>query len=219
MNKKTAPTLVILALAAFASAPALAGRPLVVDDANTNDKGAGHVETWVTHADGTNLLSIAPAYAPIDGLEFSALVARESSTSLTVSALQAKWRITPSQEAGCNFGAVLGASHASLSGAGSANTTYLNGLMTCNLGGSGSVHFNLGATKPSGSSAENAWGMAYEHQFGAVTPHIEWFGSEGVKPTVQVGLRGEITKGIQLDGSIGRSEGVTISTLGLKFQF
>jgi hypothetical protein len=209
-------TLVALALAALASGPALAGRPLVVDDANTNDKGAGHLETWVTRADGVTVYSVAPAYAPIDGLELGGLLARENSTSTTLSALQAKWRITPSQEKGCNFGAVLGTSHVS---SGGGNATYLNGLMTCNTGGAGSLHFNLGAVKPSGASAENAWGAAYEREFGSVTPHIEWFGSEGVKPTLQAGARGEIAKGIQLDGSAGRTDGINVYTLGLKFQF
>lgn len=52
-----------------------------------------------------------------------------------------------------------------------------------------------------------------------MTPHIEWFGSEGSKPTVQVGLRGNVLPNLQLDGSVGRSDGITIYTLGVKFMF
>ena len=53
----------------------------------------------------------------------------------------------------------------------------------------------------------------------AVTPHIEWFGSEGAKPTVQAGLRGEVAKGWQLDGTVGRGDGETVYTLGVKRSF
>jgi hypothetical protein len=202
-------------LAALLCGSALAGRPLVVDDANTNDAGNGQVEAWLTRVEGINVFTIAPAYAPIDGLELGAAFARESSTSTNASALQLKWRITASKEDGCNVGAVVGYSR--VSGAG--NASYLNGLLTCNFGDAGSAHLNLGATKPSGASAATGWGVAYEREFGALTPHIEWFGAEGGKPTVQVGLRGDVAKNVQLDGSVGRGGGVNVYSLGLKFSF
>jgi hypothetical protein len=52
-----------------------------------------------------------------------------------------------------------------------------------------------------------------------VTPHIEWFGTQGSKPTLGAGLRGQLTDELQLDGSVGRSEGETIYSLGVKFTF
>jgi hypothetical protein len=61
--------------------------------------------------------------------------------------------------------------------------------------------------------------MAYEKQVGNVTPHIEWFGSQQARPTIQVGLRGDIVNGVQLDGSIGRSSGAMLYTVGTKLQF
>lgn len=194
----------------------MAGRPLVVDDANVNEAGHGQLEAWVARAQGAkNVYNLAPAFAPIDGLEIGALLARDTNAPETLSALQAKWRITPSQENGCNFGAVLGVAHAP----GTRNTGYLNGLFTCNHPELGSAHLNLGAAKARGSSKTLTWGIAYEREVMGVTPHVEWFGNEGAKPTMQVGLRGNIAKNVQLDGSVGRSDGVTLYTLGAKYQF
>ena len=212
-------TLTLSTLLALASTTVLAGRPLVVDDASTNDKGKGHVEFWGTSASGVRLLSIAPAYAFADGLELGGLFARESNSGLRVTAAQLKWRITPSQERGCNVGLVGGLSRATLAGA-SANGSYVTGLGTCNMAASGSFHANLGLTKVNGGgSSTTSWGIAYERAFGAVTPHIEWFGAEGSKPTLQIGLRTQIADSLQLDGSIGHSDGDSIYTLGLKFSF
>lgn len=202
----------------FALAPAMAGRPLVVDDANTNDTGKGHVEAWVSRADRENLYSIAPAYAVADGVEIGGLLARAPRSDLTGQALQLKWRITPSQEQGCNVGMVVGMSRVKLAGA-SADAPYVNGLLSCNRGDAGSLHANLGWTRPDGGSSIRSWGLAYERAYGAVTPHIEWFGAQGSKPTLQVGLRGNVADNWQLDGSIGRSDGENIVTLGVKFSF
>lgn len=206
----------LLTLLSVSSGAALAGRPLVVDDANVNDAGHGQLEIWASHAQGAkNVYNLAPAFAPIEDLEIGALLARDTNASQTLSALQAKWRITRSQENGCNFGAVLGLAHAP----GTPNTRYLNGLLTCNKPELGSLHLNLGASKARGTPKSIGWGVAYEREVIGVTPHIEWFGAEGTKPTIQVGLRGNILQNVQLDGSIGRNDGVNLFTLGAKLQF
>lgn len=197
---------------------AWAGRPLVVDDASVNDKGKGHVEFWRTHADGVRLTTWAPAFAPLDGLELGGLLSRESQTRLKVSAVQLKWRITPGQDSGCNVAAVLGTSRAALLGT-HVSAPYVTGLGTCNVGPLGSLHANLGWAKPKDNNSTRSWGVAYERGFGSVTPHIEWVGSQGVKPTVNLGLRGLIIDNLQLDGSVGRSDGESIYTLGVKFMF
>lgn len=210
--------LVMAAGATLLASAAHAGRPLNVDDASVNDKGKGHVEFWTTRADGISLYSIAPAYAPIEGLEIGGLVSRETKTKLNVTGLQAKWRITASQDKGCNVGAIFGVSRASLDGS-SVNGQGLTGLFTCNGLGGGSLHLNVGMDRVSGGETSNRWGLAYERAFGAVTPHIEWFGSEGNKPTIGIGLRGMVTDSVQLDGSVGRSDGLTVYTLGAKLVF
>ena len=54
---------------------AQAGRPLTVDDANVNDTGVAHVETfWSRGADGARVLTIAPTYSPLPGLDCPYLV-------------------------------------------------------------------------------------------------------------------------------------------------
>lgn len=79
--------------------PAQAGRPLAVDDANVNDKGAGHVEIWVARdSDKINTWNVAPAFAPVEGVEVGVSYAKARKSGTAEQAIQAKWRITPSQE-------------------------------------------------------------------------------------------------------------------------
>jgi hypothetical protein len=215
--RRRPPVLLAAAALTLSAGAALAGRPLSVDDANVNDTGKGHLEAWVTRAEGVSLYSLAPAYAFSDGLELGGLVARESDSRLTVQALQLKWRITPSQDKGCNVGATVGLLRTRVAGQRDSGH-YLTGLFSCNGVAGGSVHANLGVSKGGGDSA-TVWGLAYERAFGAVTPHIEWFGSEGSKPTLAIGLRGQLTDAVQLDGSVGRSDGITVTTVGVKFTF
>jgi hypothetical protein len=208
-----APLLLAFA-AALSAGSCLAGRPLTVDDANVNDVGAGHVEAWYERAAGANNWTVAPAYGLTEGVEIAAALARDSSNRVTSSALQAKFRITESRKDGCNFGATLGLAHTS----GSGDTPYLNGIFSCNMDG-GAAHLNLGANRPSGSGTLRTWGMAYEREFGALTAHVEYFGEQHSTPTLQFGLRSEVAKNIQLDGTLGRSGGESIYSLGLKFMF
>jgi hypothetical protein len=56
----------------------------------------------------SNVLNLAPAYAPIDGLEISGVLSRDTTNRVNAQSVQAKWRITPSKEKGCNVAAVLG---------------------------------------------------------------------------------------------------------------
>jgi hypothetical protein len=187
-----------------------------VDDANTNDAGAGHVEMWASRAPGSTVLNVAPAYAPIDGLEFAFALGRDRSSKVNSSTVQLKWRITPSQESGCNFGTSLGATRVSDGGG---RQGFVNALASCNFGGQGSAHLNLGLVRPSGESSIKTWGVAYERELGPVTGHLEFFGAKGSKPTVQVGARAKISEAWQIDGTVGRSDGDRLYSLGLKYQF
>ncbi len=210
--RKTALTLVLAGLAGSV----FAGRPLTVDDANTNDKGAGHVEMWVGRdASKATSLNISPAFAPFDNVEFAGLLSRDTTNKLSLTAVQVKWRITPSNDKGCNFGTVLGTNKVT----GGSSGTYVSGNLTCNGSDLGNMNFNLGGTKVSGTSFVQTWGMSLEKEMGSVTPHVEWFGAKGTTPTLQAGLRGEVSKGVQMDGTIGRTAGQTQYTLGTKFQF
>lgn len=215
MKAVVARAIVLGALAALPAWGVHAGRPLVVDDANVNEPGHGQVETWFAHGPGMRQFNVAPAYAPVEGLELGLLLARDGMATQTLAALQAKWRVTPSLAKGCNLGAVFGASTASADG----SAVHANGLLTCNSEALGTFHFNLGATKPLHHAALAGWGIAYERAIGPVTPHVEWFGGSHARPTLQAGLRGPVAPGVQLDGSVGRSAGQTVYTVGLKYEF
>ena len=146
-----------------------AGRPLTVDDANVNDVGEGHVEGWWTRApNGLRSWTVAPAYAPIQNVELSAGLAREQKTGLETQNIQAKFRLTPSQDNGCNVGAVVGAARTT----GEASKGYVNALFTCNHAKLGSLHTNLGLVDVSSSQRIGTWGLAWERAYGDITAHV-----------------------------------------------
>ncbi len=208
---------VALLAAATAAWPAWAGRPLAVEDAGVNDAGRGHLEAWFARSNGgAREWNLAPAWAPIDGLELAATLSRETREPLTSGALQAKWQLSPSRDEGCNAAVVFGATRArGVDGTGH----FLNGVLSCHAFGPGSAHLNLGTAKDPGASSGGTWGLAYELPFGGVTPHLEWFGQRGARPTVQVGARSDVADGVQLDGSLGQGNGETLLTFGFKLQF
>ena len=198
------------------STAAWAGRPLSVDDADVNDVGHGHVEMWFERTLGPSRnLIVAPAYSPVEGIEIAASVARDTTASSTSMAVQAKWRITPVQQDGCNFGA--SASLAKTRGE-SGNTSTVTGLMTCNMP-IGAANINVGALRAAGESTVATWGLSLSHAFGSVTGHVEAFGQQQAKTTFQMGARYDIANNIQIDGTVGRSDRKTLYSAGMKFGF
>ena len=85
-----------------------AGRPLLVDDAATNEAGHGHIESWYD-TEG-RVFSIAPAFAPIADLELGAAFAKSKASGETTYSLQVKKLFTSPKDDGCNTGATLGRS-------------------------------------------------------------------------------------------------------------
>jgi hypothetical protein len=193
-----------------------AGRPLTVDDANVNDVGEGHVEGWWTRApSGSRSWAVAPAYSPIHNVELGAGMVRDSKTGLETLNVQAKFRMTPSQENGCNAGAVLGTARTT----GDVSKGYVNALFSCNHVRLGSLHANLGMLDFSSSQRIGTWGLAWERVYGDVTAHVEVYGQQHDKPTWATGLRTNILPKLQLDGSVGRQAGQNLLTLGTKWMF
>jgi hypothetical protein len=208
--------LIPLTLCLWAS-HANAGRPLAVDDANVNDKGAGHVEVWVARdSNKIDTWNLAPAFAPIDGVEIGVSYAKARKNSNAEQAIQAKWRITPSQENGCNVASTLGSVHEKTVG----SSPYLVGILTCNSA-LGSVHVNLTRHNPKDEKNYNSWGVAFERAMGSVTPHLEVFGDDAAKPTVQFGAKTEIAPSLQLDATVGRDRQnmANVFSLGFKYSF
>lgn len=195
--------------------PAFAGRPLAVDDANMNDKGHGHVEAWAARDAGkADVVNIAPAYSPWEAVELVALWSRDRTASVSSTSVTGRFRITESKPSGCNLLAALGHQRDRPGG----NQPFAYSALTCNSGAL-AWHVNLGAAKPSGASSFSSWGIALERSGGKWTPHVEAFGQERAKPTFQLGARTEAAKAWQIDGTLGRTAGVTLFSLGSKFQF
>lgn len=206
----------LLFIALLASMPSFAGRPLTVDDASVNDAGDGHVEAWWTRSpNGVRSWTVAPAYAPVENIELGAGIAREQFTGIQTQNIQAKFRITPTQENGCNFGAVLGSARVE----GDSFKPYVNGLFSCNSSTLGSFHTNVGALDVSSSQRVRTWGLAWERAYGEVTVHIEKFGMKNEKSTIATGLRFDVMEDLQLDTSVGRANKQNIVTIGLKWMF
>ena len=102
-------SLTLLAISLM-SVSAHAGRPLSVDDANVNEKGVAHVETfWSRGADGSRTFTVAPTYSPIPGLDLIAVDTRTAAGGPHSQTLQAKLQVTAVQEKGCYFAWVFGA--------------------------------------------------------------------------------------------------------------
>ncbi len=160
--------------------------------------------------------TVAPAFGVTDGIEVGLALASGASSESSTTLLQAKFRLTPSVKNGCNIGTSLGATQTNSGGA--ASTPFVNGLLSCNAD-FGSVHINAGATRQPEGPALGTWGIAVERGFGAYTAHLETFGQEQAGPSVQLGLRTDVAKNVQLDASVGRVSNETVWTLGMKFQF
>ena len=207
------------ALAAALCAPAFAARPMSVDNTNINDLGKGHVETWISHAPGSTVFNVAPAYEIRDNLELSGGVSSESPGGFRTTALQAKYVLTPADAAGCNY-AVTGGMQFANQGAG--RLPYAFGAATCN-DGAYAYHVNLGINKPNKLNSQFTWGVAVERpfatRFGEITAHAEYFGQQAGKPTLQVGARKDLSKTIQLDATVGRYDNEFIMSVGMKFSF
>ena len=203
----------LIAMGLLAST-AFAGRPLLVDDANTNEAGHGHLESWFDKEN--NAISFSPAYAPIEELELGANFTNSQATSEKAYSFQLKKLFTSSQENGCNTGTTLGRS-ADINASG--YSIYGWGILTCNSTQWGSVHANLGWDKPNTSSANVLYGVAYEYPLANLVPNIEWMHVEGSENITSIGVRTEIMKNVQLDGSYRVQGDNKFWTLGGKFQF
>ena len=198
------------------TAPAWAGRPLNVDDANVNDAGEGELETWYAREPGgSRVWNIAPAYSPVAGLEIGAAAARDRTLRINIFSLQAKLQLSKPSESGCHYAGVIGVSRP---GGQAGNSPYGTAIMSCAMA-PGFLHLNLGASRAPGESAAAAFGAAWEQDLKFATGHVEMLAKERTKPAFNVGLRRDIAKDIQIDGSVGRSDRQTLWSVGMKFQF
>jgi hypothetical protein len=205
----------VLAIALL-SVSAQAGRPLSVDDANVNDAGVAHVETfWSRSADGSRTLTIAPTYSPLPGLDLIAQDVRTFSGGAHSQTVQAKMQVTSPKENSCHFAWVVGATQWKK---GDGQKSFVSANTSCDMG-SGALHASAVRSRDAEGRDTPSLGVAWEQSFGAWTGHIESIAQRATKPMVGVGARTDIAPGIQIDGTWGRLGGKAMFSLGTKFTF
>jgi hypothetical protein len=198
------------------SVSAHAGRPLNVDDANVNDQGVAHVETfWSRAADGSRTLTIAPTYSPLPGLDLIAQDVRTFSGGPHSQTFQAKMQVTAPREKSCHFAWVLGVTQWQK---GEGQKSFVSANTSCDMG-SGSLHSSLVSARDAEGKDVPSWGVAWEQAFGDWTGHIESVVQRSSKPMVGLGLRKDVLPGLQLDGTLGRQGGKALFSLGTKYTF
>ena len=195
---------------------AQAGRPLNVDDANVNDQGVAHIETfWSRAADGSRTLTIAPTYSPLPGLDLIALNVRTFSGGPHSQTIQAKLQVTAPQKKSCHFAWVLGATQWQK---GDGQKSFVSGNTSCDMG-AGTLHSSWVSARDAEGKDVPSWGVAWEQIMGDWTAHIESVAQRASKPLVGVGLRRDVLPGLQMDGTWGKQGGKAVFSLGTKYTF
>jgi hypothetical protein len=187
-----------------------------VDDANVNDKGVAHVETfWSRAADGSRSLTIAPTYSPLPGLDLILADSRTLSGGAHSQTLQAKMQVTAPKDNGCHFAWVVGATQWQK---GEGQKSFVSANSSCDMG-VGALHASVVSSRDAGGRDTPSLGMAWEQSFGAWTGHIESIAQRAAKPMVGIGARTDVMPGFQLDGTWGRVGGKAMFSLGTKITF
>ena len=198
------------------SLSAHAGRPLTVDDANVNDTGVAHVETfWSRAADGSRSFTIAPTYSPLPGLDLIAQDVRTFSGGAHSQTLQAKMQVTSPKDNSCHFAWVVGATQWQK---GDGQKSFVSANSSCDMG-VGALHASVVSSRDAAGRDTPSLGVAWEQSFGAWTGHIESVAQRAAKPMVGIGARTDVMPGFQLDGTLGRVGGKAMFSLGTKITF
>ena len=195
---------------------AQAGRPLTVDDANVNDTGVAHVETfWSRAADGSRTFTVAPTYSPLPGLDLIAVDTRTLAGGAHSQTFQAKMQVTLPKDNSCHFAWVVGTTQWQK---GEGQKSFVSANTSCDMG-VGALHASVVSSRDAVGRDTPSMGVAWEQSFGAWTGHIESVAQRATKPMVGIGARTEVRPGFQVDGTWGRLGGKALFSLGTKFTF
>jgi hypothetical protein len=195
---------------------AQAGRPLTVDDANVNDTGVAHVETfWSRAADGSRTFTVAPTYSPLPGLDLIAVDTRTLAGGAHSQTFQAKMQVTSPKDNSCHFAWVVGTTQWQK---GEGQKSFVSANTSCDMG-VGALHASVVSSRDAVGRDTPSMGVAWEQSFGAWTGHIESVAQRATKPMVGIGARTEVRPGFQVDGTWGRLGGKALFSLGTKFTF
>lgn len=217
---------------ACSAAPALAERPMAVDDAATGGKGSAELEFgWVRdHRERGGEASIA--YIPLENLKvelgYSRTRDHDPEPSLWAHGLGVAVKWVPLQsDTGLSAGLRYDYERARVDLRGEpdevARANALTALASWGFASGQRVHLNLGRewVRVSGANeVANVWGVGFEQPLGdRLTLGAEVFGAEDGRPDRQIGLRYEVVEGFTVSGAVGRGSDRTIANVGCAWEF
>lgn len=230
--KRLACTLIVLG---FAATPALAERPMAVDDAGTLDKGGAKLEFGLSKDHKERGWEGAAGYAPIDDLElelsFSRATDRDSDpdTRLRGVGFAAKWvplKAETGLSAGLKFDYGRTRSDDRINPAETERAHSLTGLLTWSFASGQLLHVNIGRewVRVSGpDDTNNTWGIGFDQPvLENLNLTLETYGNtsrDQGRPDTQVGLRWTIAEGLKLSGAVGRGNGRSFGNAGIAWEF
>jgi len=226
------PILTLSGVLAVGAGPALAERPMVVDDAGTLDAGGGKLEFGWSRDDQTRGWDAAAGFAPIANLELEVGLARARDGATSPDSLlrgvgvAAKW-VPLQAETGLSAGLKLEHERARADDrAGSRVTARVSAasvLASWRFASEQVIHANLGRewVRVSGDTeAANTWGVGFEQPLTESLQLVaEVYGAEETRPDRQIGLRYEIVEGVQVSGAVGRGSDRNIGNVGIAWEF
>lgn len=217
---------------ACAAAPALAERPMSVDDAATGEKGSAELEFgWVRdHKERGGEASFA--YIPLENLKvelgYSRVRDHDPDPSLWAHGLGVALKWVPLQaETGLSAGLRYDYERARVDLRGEpdevARANAVTALLSWGFASGQHVHLNIGRewVLISGTNeVANTWGVGFEQPLGErFTLGAEVFGAEDGRPDRQIGLRYEVVDGFTVSGAVGRGSDRTIANVGCAWEF
>ena len=225
-NKNRCLRLATLALLlASAGTPALAERPMAVDDAGTLERGGAKLEFGWSRDDAVRGYEGAAGFGPIDNVEvevgFGRAKDRDADPDAKIHAVGAAVKWVPLQsETGLSAGLKYEYGRERVSGEDSTRVDALAGLATWAFEQGPRVHVNLGREWARDDEDVNFWGVGLDlpltEQLDFV---VETFGAEHSGPDRQVGLRYTIAEGVKVSGAVGRGNDRNIANVGVAWEF
>lgn len=229
-SRRALPALALTLL--LAAGPALAERPMVVDDAGAMPKGGAKLEFGWSRDDDLRGWDFAVGYGLREDIElelaFERLRDHASSprTDFEAVTIAAKW-IPLQADHGLSAGlkAEVGSGRVDdhLGTVVKPKFHALTGLATWAFAGGQQLHLNLGRSwekVDDVSDGNNTWGLGFEQPLTEdVALTVETFGSEHARPDRQIGVRWEVAEGLKLSAAAGRGSDRSIAQAGLAWEF